>query len=280
MRGPIASVPVPHDLEALAALLSGAGFLAADQEAAALLARAGSDADLLEALVGRRLTGEPLAWIVGSVLFCGLEIRVDPGVYVPRWQSEPLARRAVERLPATGAAIDLCTGTGAIARTLTRDRPGARVVASDVDERAVACAAANGVEVYRGDLFAPLPRALEGRVDVVVGVVPYVPTPELPLLQRDTFTFESPLAYDGGRDGTEILRRALSDAPRFLRRGGALLLELGGEQAGALSDDLARRGYVDVTVLVDEDGDVRGIEATLGERSRRPLMVEVSGRRA
>jgi release factor glutamine methyltransferase len=142
----------------------------------------------------------------------------------------------------------------------------ARVVASDLDERAVTCATANGVEVYAGDLFAPFPRPLEGRVDVVVGVVPYVPTPGLPLLQRDTFTFESALAYDGGPDGTKILRRVLTDAPRFLRRGGALLLELGGEQAGALRGDLARLGYVDVSVLVDEDGDARGIEATYGER--------------
>src|SRR5213079_1496457 len=126
--------------------------------------------------------------------------------------------------------------TGAIARTLTTARPGARVVASDIDERAIACAAANGVEAYRGDLFAPLPRALEGRVDVVVGVVPYVPTPDLPLLQRDTFAFESPLSYDGGRDGTAILRRVLADGPRFLRRGGALLLELGGDQADARAD--------------------------------------------
>jgi release factor glutamine methyltransferase len=153
-----------------------------------------------------------------------------------------------------------------MAKTLMAGRPGARVVACDVDERAVACATANGVEAYRGDLFAPLPRALEGRVDVVVGVVPYVPTPELPLLQRDTFTFETPLSYDGGGDGTEILRRVLADSPRFLRRGGALLLELGGEQPDALGDDLAHLGYVDVSVLVDEDGDVRGVEATLGEQ--------------
>jgi len=262
----MASVPIPNDLKALAALLSSAGFIAAEEEAAELLARAAGDVRLLDSLVRRRLTGEPLAWITGSVSFCGLEIRVDPGVYVPRWQTEPLARRAVERLPATGVAIDLCTGTGAIAKTLATDRPSARVVASDLDQRAVACAAANGVEVYRGDLFAPLPRTLEGRVDVVVGVVPYVPTSALPLLQRDTFVFESPLAYDGGPDGTEILRRVLSESPRFLRGGGALLLELGGEQADALGDDLARLGYVDVTVLRDEDGDVRGIEATRGQR--------------
>ncbi len=255
---------MPNDREALAALLSGAGFVAADEEADELLARAAGDIELLDSLVARRLTGEPLAWITGRVSFCGLEIHVDPGVYVPRWRSEPLARRAVERLPVNGAAIDLCTGTGAMAKTLTTGHPDARVVASDVDERAVACAAANGVEVYRGDLFAPLPRTLEGRADLVVGVVPYVPTPELSLLQRDTFAFESPLSYDGGRDGTEVLRRVVADAPRFLRRGGALLLELGGEQADALGDDLARLGYVDVAVLVDDDGDVRGVEATLG----------------
>ena len=141
-------------------------------------------------------------------------------------------------------------------------RQASEIVASDVDERAIACAAANGVDVYRGDLFAPLPRALEGRVDVVIGVVPYVPTPALALLQRDTFAFESPLAYDGGRDGTDILRRVVRDSRRFLRRGGALLLELGGEQAGLLGDELARLDYVNVGILRDAESDVRGIEAT------------------
>ena len=250
----------------LAERLSRAGFIAAEDEANELIARAAGDVHRLDSLVARRLTGEPLAWVTGKTSFCGIEIRVDHGVYVPRWQSEPLARRAVERLPATGVAIDLGTASGAIARTLTTNRAGARVVASDVDERAVACAAANGVEVYRGDLFAPLPTGLEGQVDVVVGVVPYVPTPELPLLQRDTFTFESTLSYDGGPDGTDILRRVLRESPRFLRRGGGLLLELGGAQADALRDDLARLGYQDVSVLADEDGDVRGIEATLAGR--------------
>jgi release factor glutamine methyltransferase len=253
------------DIADLTALLARAGFIAAEEEASELLARAAGDVELLDSLVARRLTGEPLAWIIGRVLFCGIEIRVDPGVYVPRWQSEPLARRAVDCLPASGVAIDLCTGSGAIARTLTTNRPGARVVAADIHERAVACAATNGVEVYHGDLFAPLPHALQGRVDVVVGVVPYVPTPALPMLQRDTFAFESTLSYDGGPDGTDILRRVLRESPRFLRPGGALLLELGGEQADALLDDLARLGYIDATVLVDDEGDVRGIESRLGK---------------
>jgi release factor glutamine methyltransferase len=249
--------------EALAALLADGGFVAADEEADELLARAGGDAELLDSLVQRRLTGEPLAWITGTVEFCGIEVRVDPGVYVPRWQSELLARRAVELLPADGTAIDLCTGAGAIAMTLSKHRPGARVVASDLDGRAIVCATANGVDAHQGDLFVPLPDDLHGRVDVVVGVVPYVPTPDLPLLQRDTLTFESTLSYDGGPDGTAILRRVLADSPRFLRPGGALLLELGAGQPEALAEDLDRLGYASVTVLHDEDGDVRGIEATL-----------------
>src|SRR6476469_9502715 len=86
----------------LAERLADAGFVAAEEEAAELLARAGDDRALLDALVARRLTGEPLAWITGSVEFCGLSIRVDPGVYVPRWQSEQLAWRAAERLPGGG----------------------------------------------------------------------------------------------------------------------------------------------------------------------------------
>jgi len=256
-------VPAPSDPAALAELLADAGFVAAAEEAAELLARAAGDAELLDALVARRRTGEPLAWITGSVTFCGLQVRVDPGVYVPRWQSEPLALRAAERLPADGLAIDVCTGAGAIAKTLVARRPGARVVATDVDERAVACARRNGVDAHRGDLLAPLPRALEGRVDVVVGVVPYVPTPDLPLLQRDTLTFESTLSYDGGEDGTALLRRVVAESARFLRPGGGLLLELGGPQADALRDDLARLHYVDVGVLRDEEGDIRGIETTL-----------------
>lgn len=250
-------------MSALAGRLAGAGFVAADEEAAELVYRAGGDTALLDWLVGRRLTGEPLAWITGSVIFCGQEIRVFPGVYVPRWQSQPLARRAAGLLPGTGAAIDVCAGSGAMARTLAQARPGARVVASDLDRRAVACAAANGVEAYRGDLFDPLPRALERGVDVVVGVVPYVPTPALALLARDTLLFEAALSYDGGADGAEILRRVVAGSPRFLRPGGHLLLELGGEQAEALEDDLGRLGYVGLEVLVDEDGDIRGIEATL-----------------
>ena len=251
------------DVRALETMLSRAGFVAPVEEASELLAFAGDDAACLEAAVERRLTGEPLAWITGHVRFCDVDIRIDPEVYVPRWQSEPLAYRAVERLPDGGVAIDLCTGSGAIARVLQTHRPGARIYATEIDGTAAACAVTNGVDVYRGDLFAPLPGGLSRHVDVVVGVVPYVPTQELAFLQRDTFTFESPLSYDGGPDGTLILRRVLTESLSFLRPGGALLLELGGDQAETLRGDLEGLGYFGITVLVDEDGDARGIEATI-----------------
>ena len=256
------------EVEAVAATLSTAGFISAEEEAGQIVEAALGDGDVLNAMVQRRLTGEPLAWITGWTSFCEIEIRVLAGVYVPRWQTEVLARRAVERLPVNGTAIDVCTGSGAIAKTLMTHRPRARVIACDIDATAVACAKANGVETYLGDLFASMPGGLDGQVDVVVGIVPYVPTQELPLLQRDTFTFETPLAYDGGVHGVNILRRVIADSGRFLRPQGTLLLELGGEQAELLAPDLERLGYKDVERISDEEGDLRGIEATFSARRR------------
>ena len=185
-------------------------------------------------------------------------------MFVPRWHTEPMVVRAAELLPSDGIGVDVCTGSGAVARVMATHRPKARVVGTDLDPAAVACARPNGVEAYAGDLFAPLPRELLGAVDVVIGAVPFVPTDELWLLQRDTFTFESPLAYDGGRDGCDILRRVVAESPHVLRAGGALLLALGGRQDELLRPDLERAGFTGVRIFADEEGDVRGIEATLG----------------
>lgn len=218
---------------------------------------------LLEELVRRRLTGEPLAWITGSAGFCGLELAIEPGVYVPRWHTERLAERAAELLPERGAAIDVCTGSGAVAAVLQARHPSARVVGTDLDPASVACARRNGVDAYAGDLFDPLPDELAGTTNVVVSVPPYVPTPELPLLQRDTFAFESPLAYDGGADGTDVLRRILAGSRRFLRPGGSVVLELGGRQPDVLEPELERLGYTGIRLITDEDGELRGLEAAL-----------------
>ena len=247
------------DLDPTTVKLRAAGCVAAEEEAAELSAVAGADRARLDELVERRCAGEPLAWLTGSVRFCGETVLVGHGVYVPRWQSEPLALEAAARLPERGLAVDLCTGAGAIAVVLARRRPLARVVASEIDPLAVACARANGVEVFEGDMAASLPAALVGRVDVVTAVVPYVPTGELRLLPRDVIAFEPRHALDGGEDGVRFLQSAVREAAALLRPSGSLLLELGGDEAELLGPALADHGYSDVELLLDKDRELRGL---------------------
>ena len=245
----------------VASLLAEAGCVAPLDEAGELIEAADGDEGLLDRLVARRVTGERLAWVTGSVRFAGHRIRVHRGVYVPRWQSEALARRAVELLPDDGLAADLCTGSGAIAVALSRARPTARVFATDVDPDACACARDNGVEVFAGHLANPLPAGHRGHFDVVIAVVPYVPTDQLAYLPRDVREHEPLLALDGGLEGTRVLEQAVWAGAELLHPGGALLLELGGDQAEALGVVLAAAGFAPPRLFEDEDGDVRGIEA-------------------
>lgn len=247
------------DIETTTAVLREAGCVAASEEAEALVAIAGGDHERLREIVARRCAGEPLAWITGSVCFCGETVTVRRGVYVPRWQSEPLALAAVSRLPGKGLAVDLCTGAGAIALVLARRRPMARVLATEIDPLAVRCARANGVDVFEGDMASPLPVSIVGRVDVVTGVVPYVPTGDLRFLPRDILMYEPRRALDGGEGGDEYLFRAASEASALLRPGGSLLLELGGDQASALAPALSELGYLDIEVLFDEDAEQRAV---------------------
>ena len=253
--------------------LAAAGFLGPQEEAAMLVAAAEAGEASAETLLERRLDGEPLAWIVGSVTFCGVRIRVDPGVFVPRPQTELLAERAVELLPAAGLAVDLCTGTGAVARVLQDADPTARVLATDLDAAAVDCARANGVDALLGDLDAPIPASLGGHVDVVTAVVPYVPTDELAFLPRDVVEHEPRLALDGGVRGTALLARAVEAAARSLRPGGAAILELGGDQAAEISVLLQARSFVDIRVHRDDEGQDRAIEAHASpvRAARQPL---------
>jgi release factor glutamine methyltransferase len=250
-------------LTRLTDLLARAGCVAADEEAAELLSAAGGERSRLISLVHRRLRGEPLAWVTGQAAFGELVVTIEPGTYVPRWQSLELVARAAARLPEGGRAIDLCTGSGAIAAALQLRRRSARVIGTDIDSGAVACARDNGVDARRGDLFDPVPSEFEGSTDVVVAVVPYVPTSALQYLPHDARSFEVPSHYHGGPEGTDVLRRVVAGAPRFLRAGGALLLELGGEQAEVVASQMRELCYGQIEVWADEDGDVRGIEATL-----------------
>ena len=254
----------PLGREAVTALLAEAGCIAPAEESDELIGAAAGDRDVLAAIVARRAEGEPLAWLTGSITFADVTLIVEPGVYVPRVQTEALARRAASLLPPTGVAVDLCTGAGAIAAVMAAARPRARVVATELDPIAARCARRNHVEVFEGSLDEPLPAVVEGTVDVMTAVVPYVPTDALRLLPRDVQAFEPRLALDGGTDGTDLLAEVVQRAPRWLRAGGWLLLELGGDQAepvGRLSEE---HGFTDIEVMVDEDGDPRAIAGRLG----------------
>ena len=241
--------------------LAEAGFVSPAAEADALFAASSEGIGPLEELLARRLRGEPLAWITGSVDFCGVHVRVDSGVFVPRPHTQAMARRAVALLPANGIAVDLCTGSGALAAVLGSVHPGATVVATDIDPVAVGCARRNGVRALEGDLDEPLSPSLRGRVDVMTAVVPYVPTDELPFLPRDVLANEPRRALDGGPGGTRELLRAAGAAARWLRPGGSVLLELGGDQSDEVSRALAGAGLSEIHVHRDGDGQDRAIEA-------------------
>jgi release factor glutamine methyltransferase len=246
--------------EELVARLEDAGCVAPEEEADELDEAARGDEELLGRLVARRVRGEPLAWVTGATRFAGCRVHVYPGVYVPRWQTEALVHRAVELLPDEGLAADLCTGSGAIAMALGLARPRARVVGSDIDPVACRCAQENGVEAFLGHLAEPLPDELRGRFDVVIAVVPYVPSEEFAYLPRDVREFEPFLALDGGPGGTRVLEQAVWAGARLLRPGGTLLLELGGEQDEALRQMLNAAGFGALQRHEDDEGDLRGIE--------------------
>ena len=245
-------------------MLAEAGCIAAREEANELVHAAAGDPDVLRDLVSRRTNGEPIAWLTGAVTFCGVKLWVAPGVYVPRRQTEPLARRAAQLLPSAGVAVDLCTGAGAIAAVLAAAVPTAQVLATELDHNAVQCARQNGVEVFDGDLDGPLPREFEHRVDVLTAVVPYVPTGALRLLPRDVQAFEPRLALDGGVDGTDLLVEVVRRSSAWLSPGGWLLLELGGDQAEPIGELLQESGFEGLDLMADEDGDPRAICAHLG----------------
>lgn len=254
--------PTSEERTRIVSALAQGGCVAPAEEADALF-RASSEggAGPIDELVARRVSGEPLAWITGSVVFGGVRVHVDPGVFVPRPHTEAMALRAASLLPDAGVAVDLCTGSGAVAALLASAHPQATVVATEADPLAVACARRNSVDVLVGDLDEPLPTALRGRVDVMTAVVPYVPTGELPFLPRDVLANEPRAALDGGSRGTTLLVRAAEAAPRWLRPGGSVLLELGGDQAAEVAAVFERVGLTGIRVHRDGDGQDRAIEA-------------------
>ncbi|SHN24689.1 putative protein N(5)-glutamine methyltransferase [Actinacidiphila paucisporea] len=250
MSDSVTPLPAAAPRDTAVARLRAAGCVFAEDEAGIILATA-TTPDEVAAMVARRAGGLPLEHVVGWAEFCGLRIAVDPGVFVPRRRTELLVREAVALGRAAGAAreivvVDLCCGSGAVGAALAAALGRTALHAADLDPAAVACAARNlaeaGGRVHRGDLFAALPAALRGTVDLLAANVPYVPSAAVGLLPAEARDHEALIALDGGHDGLDVMRRVAASAAGWLAPGGSLLVEAGERQARAAAGILAAGG--------------------------------------
>jgi release factor glutamine methyltransferase len=191
-------------------------------------------------LAARRERGEPIAYLVGEKEFYGLALRVDPSVLIPRPETELLVELALARQP--GSALDLGTGSGAIALALKRHLPAARVVAVEASPAALAIASGNArrlgleVEFRQGAWFEPVAGE---RFDLVVSNPPYVAVGD-PHLAEGDLRFEPRAALVAGADGLDAIRTIAAGVRAHLNPGGWLLLEHGLGQDDAVRACCAR----------------------------------------
>ena len=206
----------------------------------------------------RRRAGEPIAYITGRREFYGVALRVTPDVLIPRPETELLVELALERIPQASAArvLELGTGSGAVAVALAKERPGLKIIATDISEAALAVARRNArehgaaIDFVRSDWFETL--GLE-RFDLIVSNPPYVAAGDSHL-ERGDVRFEPRLALVGGEDGLACLRIIAAHARRWLRPGGWLLLEHGYDQKEPCVELLREFGYIDVEGFEDLAG--------------------------
>ena len=284
---------------ALVARLRAAGCVFAEAEAR-LLQSAAADPASLEAMVDRRVAGEPLEYVLGWAEFCGLRIDVDATVFVPRQRTEFLVRQAAELLRATsdgpGAAggpagprpvdapagprpmdapagprpvvLDLCCGSGAIGVALAAIVGDIDLYSADVDPAAVRCARGNvaavGGRVFLGDLFEPLPTALRGRVEILTANAPYVPTGAIGMMPPEARLHERLVALDGGPDGLAVVRRVAAQVRDWLAPGGHLLVEANERQAPEAAECFARNGLTPRIASSEEFGTTLVVGSVVG----------------
>ncbi|MCW2768716.1 MAG: putative protein N(5)-glutamine methyltransferase [Aeromicrobium sp.] len=241
----------------IVARLRAAGSVFAEDEADVLVASARSP-EQLEAMVLRRVAGEPLEVVVGWAEFCGQRVLVDPGVFVPRVRTGVLVHEGLRGLGPGSVVVDLCCGTGAVAIALAARAPALELYACDIEPAAVACARRNleplGGTVLEGDLLDALPTTLHGRVDLLVVNAPYVPTDAIALMPPEARDHEPRVALDGGAEGVDLHRRVAAVAGDWLAPGGRLLVETSVRQA-ALTEEAFRRGGLVPRTVRDEDLD-------------------------
>jgi release factor glutamine methyltransferase len=224
------------------------------------------EAQRFNALVQRRLNGEPIAYIVGQREFYGLPFNVSPAVLIPRPDTELLVELALERLPPRGKVLDMGTGSGAIAVAIAHSRPDAAVTALDVSVAALDIARGNAalnqanVRFLHSDWYS----AVQGeRYGLIVSNPPYIVAGDRHLSEGD-LRFEPQGALTDQADGLTCLRTIIAGAPSHLEPGAWLLMEHGYDQAEAVRALLSAQGYTEVQSWRD----LGGIERVSG--GRRP----------
>jgi release factor glutamine methyltransferase len=219
--------------------------------------------DSVESAVARRLTGEPLPYVLGRTHFFNTDIQVGPSVLIPRPETETLVERVLAGEPSREAVfLDFGTGSGAVAVALMRERPRWRAVASDISFPAILTAARNSrgktLNVC-GDRFSPFrPAPL---FDFIVANPPYVSAAEMPELDKSVWDFEPHIALEAGIDGLEFVRCIARDAVRHLKRDGKVYCEIGSTQACAARDIFSSEGWRGVVIHDDLTRRPRVVEA-------------------
>jgi release factor glutamine methyltransferase len=218
-------------------------------------------------LVMQRGKRNPLAYVLGSQPFCGLDIEVGPQVLVPRPETEELVEECARLLQSRAAedlhVLEIGTGTGCVAIALAARLPNAIVYATEISPVALKLAEKNAVAHHKSrqirfiqeDLFKA-GAAPKGWADLVVSNPPYIPTAQIPKLSAEVLK-EPTLALDGGKDGLDAVRAIISSAPRFLKAGGHLALEIGFDQGARVLALLESAGFKSPMVRKDLQGQDR-----------------------
>ncbi len=210
----------------------------------------------LEEVLARRCRREPLQYILGEAFFMNLRLEVEPGVLIPRPETELLVERVCVGAPPGGAVCDIGTGSGAIGLSVAYERPDLSVTAVDISPEACRIAEANrrrlglsNIKIFHSDLF----NSLSGSFDVIAANLPYVTEAEYADLQPEVKNHEPKLALTSGEDGLDLIRRIIAAAPEYLNRGGILILEIGASQGPTVAGLMAV-DFKDVEIIRDYNG--------------------------
>lgn len=197
--------------------------------------------DSISSALQRRLLGEPIQYILGETEFFGLKFRVNPGVFIPRPETEILVE-TVLKFATRLSILDIATGSGCIAISLAKFIPNLEITATDISDKAIEIAESNArlnnvadrVKFAKSDLFAALSSNLAA-FDMIVSNPPYIPSAQIRNLQSEV-KFEPAMALDGGSDGLDFYRRIISNSPDYLKENGFLIMEMGFNQKEAIKN--------------------------------------------